>query len=167
MGAIMTHLDPWIQLTALLRREQENCQGLLDILMEEESALQALDQQKLASIHERQERILHRMAADQRERNARLRDLAGASWQGNLLTWLSKTPSPQAATAQAALRDLVAVGRRVQDVRERNAALSARGLHIVREAIGVIYAGRGIQPVYKESGALNFPSLTTSLDLQG
>jgi hypothetical protein len=65
------------------------------------------------------------------------------------------------------LIELLRLARTIQDQGKKNETLIRRIQHSVREAMHFIYTGLGTGPVYQESGTLNFPSVPSSVHLQG
>ena len=163
----MSHMRLWEQLGSALQNERDAYRQLFALLSEELPAIKKMNPHSLADLNQQKESILQLIAQCEQERSALLRKMADPSFQGNLLGWLWNSTSPQAALVKPVLRELVFIGKQVKTIGENNSGLTVRALHVVREAIGMIHSGLGSQPVYGESGQLRFPSMATSLNLQG
>ena len=163
----MSQTGLWGQLGLALQKERDAYQQLFTLLAEELSALKNMNHLSLADLNHHKESTLQIISQCEHERSALLRKLVDPSFKGNLLEWLWESSAPQAAVVKPMLRDLVTIGKQVKQIGENNSGLTVRALHVVREAIGMIHRGLGSQPVYGESGQLKFPSMTTSLNLQG
>ena len=157
----------WEQLRFALQKERDAYHQLSALLSEEVPALKTMNQHLLADLNLQKESTLQIIAQCEQERSALLSKLADSSFNGNLLEWLWHTSASQAALVKPVLQELVSIGKQVKNIGEKNSGLTVRALHAVREAIGMIHSGLGSQPVYGESGQLRFPSMGTSLNLQG
>ena len=157
----------WEQLRSALQKERDAYHQLFALLSEELPALKTMNPHGLADLNHKKESTLHVITQCEQERSALLSQLADPSFKGNLLEWLWESSLPQAALVKPMLQELVSIGKQVKQIGQNNSGLTVRALHAVREAIGMIHSGLGSQPVYGESGQLRFPSMATSLNLQG
>ena len=163
----MSQIRLWEQLRSALQKERDAYHQLFALLSDELPALKKMNHLSLADLNLQKESTLQIISKCEQERSALLRKLADPSFKGNLLEWLWNSSTSQAAVVKPVLRELVSIGKQVKKIGENNSGLTVRALHAVREAIGLIHSGRGSQPVYGETGQLRFPSMATSLNLQG
>ena len=163
----MSQIRLWEQLRSALQKERDAYHQLFALLSEEFPAIKNMNPHGLADLNHQKESTLQIISQCEQERSALLSKLVDPSFKGNLLEWLWHSSAPQAAVVKPMLRDLVSIGKQVKKIGENNSGLTVRALHVVREAIGMIHSGLGSQPVYGESGQLRFPSMATTLNLQG
>ena len=126
-----------------------------------------MDQPKLLEVNSQKEQVLDTMRRLEQQVERELHQLAGAVSQVSIWSWLKAVPDPRAQSAQSMLIELLRLARLIQEQGKKNEAVIRPIYHRVREAIHVIYSGLGTGPVYQGSGVLNFPSVPSSVHLQG
>ncbi len=157
----------WDHLLTLLGEMQGVFQELLSLLPEEERLLLGMDRQGVADITEKKEQVLEAMCRYEQQVMAVMHELAGPKNQESLGGWLKKSRQPQAPLANTIFHELFGLARKIQEQGKKNEALIRRTQHVVREAINLIYTGLGTGPVYQGSGALQFSSVPSSVNIQG
>ena len=157
----------WDHLLTLLGEMQGVVQELLSLLPEEERLLLGMDRQGVADITEKKEQVLEAMCRYEQQVMAVMHELAGPKNQESLGGWLKKSRQPQAPLANTIFHELFGLARKIQEQGKKNEALIRRTQHVVREAINLIYTGLGTGPVYQGSGALQFSSVPSSVNIQG
>ncbi len=157
----------WDHLLVLLGEMRSIFQGFMVLLREEERLLLGMDRKRIADVTEKKEQALDAMCRYEQQVMALLRQLAGSHSQDRLEVWLQKARQPQASSANTMLHELFGLTRTIQTQGKKNAALTRRTQHVVREAINLIYTGLGVGPVYQGSGALHFPAVPSSVHLHG
>ena len=157
----------WDHLLTLLGEMQGVFQELLSLLPEEERLLLGMDRQGVADITEKKEQVLEAMCRYEQQVMAVMHELAGPENQESLGGWLKKSRQPQAPLANTIFHELFGLARKIQEQGKKNEALIRRTQHVVREAINLIYTGLGTGPVYQGSGALQFSSVPSSVNIQG
>ncbi len=163
----MASTSLWKQLYQLLQDECIAYEQLGQLLHEEWSALRKSNYQECVDIARRKEDVLTHIQRVEKERVACVRALSEGLSQEISLDWVLKCSLPESVPAKHTLKQLISVGQRVKQLSENNAGLISRGLHVVREAMNVVHGGLGFQPMYGESGSLKFPSVSTSLNVEG
>jgi len=163
----MASTSGWERLRLLFQDECLAYEHLTELLHEERSVLCQSDYLALLDVSRRKEVVLIRIRSIEEERVACVKKLQQTTVFEEPLAWVAQSTSPEAAPAQQALRQLVAVGQQVKALSEQNTGLISRGLQIVRDAMHVVHEGLGVKPLYGESGCLMFSSATTSLNVEG
>ena len=159
--------ETWDHLLGLLEKMQEVFQEFLSLLAEEERLLVSLDRQGVAEITEKKEQVLEGMCRYEERVMAMLQRLAGPENQEQLGKWLQQAPHPHASVANTIFHELYGLAKNIQEQGKKNEAIVRRTQHVVREAINLIYTGLGTGPVYQGSGALQYSSVPSSVNLQG
>ena len=159
--------ETWDHLLGLLGEMQVVFQEFLSLLREEERLLLGMDRQRVADIMEKKEQVLETMCRYEQQVMAVMHQLAGAKNQESLGGWLKKSRQPQASSANTIFHELFGLTLKIQEQGKKNEALIRRTQHVVREAINLIYTGLGTGPVYQGSGALQFSSVPSSVNLHG
>ncbi|RMH08896.1 MAG: flagellar protein FlgN [Nitrospirae bacterium] len=166
----MDHTAVWQDLLATLRTEQDTYCRLSALLDEEHGLLRRMDHHGLLEVTGRKEPLLHDLRRYEQRRTLLLQTLLGPKPHVDPSKWvieLDQAPSPFGPRASTAFRKLLAVAKTVAEQGRRNAFLTYRGLSMVREALRLIYAGESVQPVYRGSGELALPAVTSSLSIRG
>lgn len=163
----MNQTDLWDRLAHTLRSECEAYQSLLQLLDEEGLCLQRLSLQSLHEVTSRKAQLLTLIEQLDGVWMDQLQGLARSARKEELLPWLGRSIHPRAKEAQAALNALISLGHKTKACGKRNGNLLSHAQYVVHEALQVIYAGLGAQPVYGQSGQISFPSVTGSMSLQG
>ena len=159
--------ETWDYLLTLLGEMQVVFQKFLSLLPEEERLLLGMDRQGVADITEKKEQVLETLCRYEQQVMAVMHELAGPKNQESLGGWLKKSRQPQAPLANTIFHELFGLARKIQEQGKKNEALIRRTQHVVREAINLIYTGLGTGPVYQGSGALQFSSVPSSVNIQG
>lgn len=157
----------WERLLEMLAEAQAVFQQYGVLLFQEAHSLRIMDQPKLVEVTSQKEQVLDTMRRLEQQVERELRQLAGAVAQESIWSWLKSVVDPRAQLAQGMLAELLRLARLIQEQGKKNEALIRPIYHRVRAAIQVIYTGLGTGPVYQGSGALNFPSVPSSVHLQG
>jgi hypothetical protein len=157
----------WDGLLVMLAEAQSSYQEYIALLSHEERTLRIMDRQGLTDVNGQKEQVLNRMCRLEQQVERDLQQLAGVTVPQNIGSWLKKAGHPRAQSAHAMLAELLRLARRIQEQGKKNEALIQRIQYRVREAIHFIYTGMGTGPVYQGSGTLNFPSVPSSVHLQG
>ncbi len=159
--------EAWDHFLVLLGKMQGVFHQFLSLLGEEERLLLGMDRQGVADITEKKEQVLEGMCRYEQQVMAMLERLAGQENRDQPGRWLKKSPQPQAKAARTIFHELSGLARKIQEQGKKNEAIVRRTQHVVREAINLIYTGLGTGPVYQGSGALQFSSVPSSVNLQG
>jgi hypothetical protein len=157
----------WERLLGLLTEAQSSFQCYVGLLAHEERTLRLMDRQGLTEVNNQKEHGLEAMCRLEQQVKDELQQLAGSHAQESVRSWLKKVQDPRAQLAHDMLIELLRLAHTIQDQGKKNETLIGRIQHSVCEAIQFIYAGLGTGPVYQESGTLNFPSVPSSVHLQG
>ncbi len=157
----------WDHLLRLLGEMQVVFQKFLSLLREEERLLLHMDRQGVADIMEKKEQVLEAMCRYEQQVMAVMHQLAGPKNQESLGGWLKKSRQPQASSANTIFHELFGLTRKITEQGKKNQTLIRRTQYVVGEAINLIYTGLGTGPVYQGSGALQFSSVPSSMNLQG
>ncbi len=165
----MNHLQSatWERLLEMLAESQAVFHQFGVLLFQEAHSLRNMDQSKLVEVNSQKEQVLDTMRRLEQQVECELYQLAGAVPQESIWSWLKAVPDPRAQSAQSMLIELLRLARLIQEQGKKNDAVIRPIYHRVREAIHVIYTGLGTGPVYQGSGVLNFPSVPSSVHLQG
>lgn len=165
----MIHPQPatWERLLEMLAEAQSVFQRYGVLLFQEAHSLRIMDRPKLVEISSQKEQVLEMMCQLEQQVEGELYRLAGSTAQESIWNWLKAVPDPRAQLAQRMLTDLLRLARLIQEQGKKNEALIFPVYHRVREAIQVMYTGLGTGPVYQGSGTLHFPSVPSSVHLQG
>ncbi len=137
------------------------------LLRHEEQLLLVMDRQGIADVTEQKEQVLDEMCRYEQQVVTVLQQLAGSETQEGLWDWLQNVQQPQASGAKKLVHELIGLAHTIQDQGTKNEALVGRTQNVVREAINLIYVGLGQGPVYQGSGALQTPSVLSSVHLHG
>ena len=159
--------ETWDGLLSLLREMQEVFQKFLSLLCEEERLLFAMDREGVADITEKKEQVLEMMCRYEQHVMSVLQHLSGSENRDSLGAWLKYVRRPQAFKANTIFHELFGLAQKIQAQGKKNEALIRRTQHVVREAVNLIYTGLGTGPVYQGSGALQFSSVPSSVNLRG
>lgn len=157
----------WERLLEMLAEAQSVFQQYCVLLFQEAHSLRIMDQPKLLEVNSQKEQVLDTMRRLEQQVERELHQLAGAVAQESIWSWLKAVPDLRAQSAQSMLIELLRLARLIQEQGKKNEAVIRPIYHRVREAIHVIYTGLGTGPVYQGSGVLNFPSVPSSVHLQG
>ncbi len=165
----MIHPQPatWEPLLEMLAEAQSVFQRYGVLLFQEAHSLRIMDRPKLVEVSSQKEQVLEMMCQLEQQVEGELYRLAGSTAQESIWNWLKAVPDPRAQLAQRMLTDLLRLARLIQEQGKKNEALIFPVYHRVREAIQVMYTGLGTGPVYQGSGTLHFPSVPSSVHLQG
>lgn len=142
-------------------------QEFLSLLREEECLLLAMDRSGMANIMEKKEQVLAGMCRYEQQVMTVMQQLAGPKNQESLGGWLKRSQQPQASKANTIFHESYTLAQKIQVQGKKNEALLRRTQHVVREAINLIYTGLGAGPVYQGSGALQFSSVPSSVNIHG
>jgi flagellar biosynthesis/type III secretory pathway chaperone len=142
-------------------------QNFLSLLNKEERLLLVMDRQGVADITEKKEQVLDGMHRYEQQVMGVMPQLAGSDHQGHLGGWLRNVPHRHAVSANTIFHELIGLIQKIQEQGKKNESLIRRTQHVVREAINLIYTGLGTGPVYQGSGALQFSSVPSSVNLHG
>jgi hypothetical protein len=151
----------------MLTEAQSLFQRYVGLLAHEERTLRIMDRQGLTEVNNQKEQVLDAMCRLEQQIERELQQLAGSHIHESVRSWLKKAQDPRAQSAHGMLIELLCLARTIQDQGKKNETLIRRIQHSVREAMHFIYTGLGTGPVYQESGTLNFPSVPSSVHLQG
>jgi len=151
----------------MLAEAQFSFQEYFSLLSHEERTLRVMDRQGLTDVNSQKEQVLDAMFQLEQQVERELRQLGGSEGQESIWNWLKKARDPRAQSAHGMLIELLRLGRIIQEQGKKNEVLIRRIQHRVGEAIHFMYAGLGTGPVYQGSGTLNFPSVPSSVHLQG
>jgi hypothetical protein len=157
----------WERLLVMLTEAQSAFQRYVGLLAHEERTLRIMDRQGLTEVNNQKEQVLDTMCQLERQVESELQQLAGSYIHESVRSWLKKVQDPRAQSAHDRLIELLRLARTIQEQSKKNETLIRRIQHSVREAMQFIYIGLGTGPVYQESGTLNFPSVPSSVHLQG
>lgn len=157
----------WERLLVMLAEAQSSFQEYFALLTHEEHTIRIMDRKGLTDVNGQKEQVLDRMCRLEKQVERELQQLVGATVTENLLSWLKKAADPRAQSAHGMLTELLRLARMIQEQGKKNEALICRIQHSVREAIHFMYTGVGTGPVYQGSGIMNFPSVPSSVHLQG
>jgi hypothetical protein len=157
----------WERLLGMLTEAQSSFQCYVGLLAHEERTLRIMDRQELAEVNNQKEQVLDAMCQLERQVESELQQLAGPYIHESVSSWLKKVQDPRARTAHDRLIELLRLACTIQEQGKKNETLIRRIQYSVREAMQFIYIGLGTGPVYQESGTLNFPSVPSSVHLQG
>lgn len=157
----------WERLLEMLAEAQSVFQRYGVLLFQEAHSLRIMDRPKLVEVNSQKEQALEAMCQLEQQVERELHRLAGSAAYESIWSWLKAVPDPQAKLAQEMLTDLLRLARLIQEQGKRNDALIRPIYHRVREAVQVMYTGLGTGPVYQGSGILHFPSVPSSVHLQG
>ena len=150
-----------------LTEMREVFQKFLLLLLEEECVLLRMDRQRVADITEKKEQVFEEMCRYEQQITATLQQLAGLENLECLEGWLIRSSHPQVVSAKKVFQELHGLALKIQEQGRKNGAVIRRTQHVVREAINLIYTGLGTGPVYQGSGALQFSSVPSSVNLHG
>jgi flagellar biosynthesis/type III secretory pathway chaperone len=159
--------ETWDHLQVLLAEMQVLFQNFLSLLNKEERLLLVMDRQGVADITEKKEQVLDGMHRYEQQVMGVMPQLAGSDHQGHLGGWLRNVPHRHAVSANTIFHELIGLIQKIQEQGKKNESLIRRTQHVVREAINLIYTGLGTGPVYQGSGALQFSSVPSSVNLHG
>jgi hypothetical protein len=159
--------ETWDHLLGLLGEMQVVFQEFLSLLREEERLLLGMDRKAVADITEKKEQVLEAMCRYEQQVMTVMQQLAGPKNQESLGGWLKKSRQPQASKANTIFYESYKLAQKIQAQGKKNEVLLRRTQHVVREAINLIYTGLGAGPVYQGSGALQFSSVLSSVNIQG
>lgn len=159
--------ETWERLLKALAEAQAAFQQYGVLLFQEAHSLRIMDQPKLFEVNSHKEQVLDTMRRLEKQVEGELHQLAGAGAQETIWTWLNAVSDPRAKSAQSMLMDLLRLARLIQEQGKKNEAAIRPIYHRVREAIQLMYTGLGTGPVYQGSGTLHFPSVPSSVHLQG
>jgi flagellar biosynthesis/type III secretory pathway chaperone len=159
--------ETWDHLLMVLGEMQVVFQEFLSLLREEERLLLAMNRQGVADITEKKEQVLATMCRYEQQVMAVMHQLAGLKNKESLGGWLKKSPQSQASSANTIFHELFGLTRKITEQGKKNQTLILRTQYVVGEAINLIYMGLGTGPVYQGSGALQFSSVPSSVNLQG
>lgn len=157
----------WEDLLSILGEMQGVFREFLSLLCEEERLLLGMDRQGVADITDKKDHALQTMCRYEQQVMSMLHDLAGHENHHALGKWLKQVRRPHAFKANTHLHELFGLAQKIQAQGKKNEALVRRTQHIVREAINLIYTGLGTGPVYQGSGALQFSTVPSSVNLRG
>ncbi|MDT3779507.1 flagellar export chaperone FlgN [Nitrospira sp. MA-1] len=157
----------WERLLKALAEAQAAFQQYGVLLFQEAHSLRIMDQPKLVEVNSQKEQVLNSMRRLEKQVEGALHQLVGDVAQETIWTWLKANPDPQAQTVQSMLIDLRRLARLIQEQGKKNESAIRPIYHRVCEAIQVMYTGLGTGPVYQGSGTLYFPSVPSSVYLQG
>jgi hypothetical protein len=157
----------WERLLAMLGEAQSSFQEYFFLLSHEERTLRIMDRQGLADVNSQKEEVLDVMCRLEQQVEREIQQLAGPAVHEGTWSWLKKSPDPRAQSAHGMLNELLRLAHTIQKQGKKNEALIRRIQHRVGEAIHFMYTGLGRGPVYQGSGTLNFPSVPSSVHLQG
>lgn len=157
----------WERLLVMLTEAQSLFQRYVGLLAHEERTLRIMDRQGLTEVNNQKEQVLDAMCRLEQQVERELQQLVGSHIHESVRSWLKKAQDPRAQSAHGMLIELLRLARTIQDQGKKNETLIRRIQHSVREAMHFIYTGLGTGPVYQESGTLNFPSVPSSVHLQG
>jgi hypothetical protein len=157
----------WERLLVILEEAQSSFQQYFSLLSHEEHTLRTMDPKGLTDVNSQKEQVLDAMCRLAQQVERELRWLAGLEAHESIWSWLKKARDPRAQLAHGMLTELLRLARRIQEQGKRNEDFIRRIQHRVREAIHFMYTGVGTGPVYQGSGTLNFPSVPSSVHLQG
>ena len=160
----------WQDLLTTLKTEQDAYRCLSALLDEEHGLLRQMDHHGLLDVTGRKESLLHDLRLYEQRRTSLLQTLLGPKPHADPPQWvieLDQAPPPFGPRASKAFQQLLATAKTVAEQGRRNALLTYRGLSMVREALRLIYAGGVAPPVYRESGELVLPAVTSSLSVRG
>ncbi|GJL57155.1 MAG: hypothetical protein NPIRA03_00120 [Nitrospirales bacterium] len=157
----------WERLLEMLAEAQSVFQRYGVLLFQEAHSLRIMDRPKLVEVSSQKEQALERMCQLEQQVEGELYRLAGSPAQESIWNWLKAVPDPRAQLAQRMLTDLLRLARLIQEQGKKNEALIFPIYHRVREAIQVMYTGLGTGPMYQGTGTLHFPSVPSSVHLQG
>lgn len=159
--------ETWDALLSLLGEMQGVFQDFLSLLCQEERLLLAMDREEVATLTDTKEHVLETMCRYEQQLMGVLQHLAGPEHHHALGGWLKQVRQPQAFKANTTLHELFGLTQKIQAQGRKNEALIRRTQHVVREAINLIYTGLGTGPVYQGSGALQFSTVPSSVNLRG
>jgi len=162
-----SHSATWERLLGMLTQAQSSFQCYIGLLAHEERNLRIMDRQGLTEVNDQKEQVLEEMCRLEQQVKGELQQLAGSHAHESVSSWLMKVQDPRAQLAHGMLIELLRLARTIQDQGKTNETLIGRIQRSVREAMNFIYTGLGSGPVYQESGTLNFPSVPSSVHLQG
>lgn len=151
----------------MLGEAQSSFQEYFFLLSHEERTLQTMDRQGLADINNQKEEVLDVMCRLEQQVERELQLLVGSEVREASWSWLKKSPDPRAQSAHGMLNELLRLAHMIQKQGKKNEGLIRRIQHKVGMAIHFMYTGLGTGPVYQGSGTLNFPSVPSSVHLQG
>ncbi len=157
----------WDELLVILAEAQSSFQEYIALLAHEERTLRMMDRQGLTDVNDQKEQVLNRICRLEQQVEGKLQLLVGVTVTKSIWSWLKKASEPRAQSAHAKLAELLRLARMIQEQGKKNEALIHRIQHRVQEAIHFMYTGVGTGPVYQGSGTLNFPSVPSSVHLQG
>ena len=157
----------WERLLAMLAEAQSSFQEYFSLLSREERILRVMDRQGLTAVNSQKEHVLDAMCRLAQQVERELRHLGGVGVHESIWNWLTNVQDPRAQSAHDMLTELLRLASTIQEQGKKNEGLICRIQHRVREAIHFMYTGLGTAPVYQGSGTLNFPSLPSSVHLQG
>jgi flagellar biosynthesis/type III secretory pathway chaperone len=157
----------WERLLEILAEAQSVFQEYGVLLCQEAHSLRLMDQVKLVEVNSQKEQVLDTMRRLEQQVERDLHQLAGAGASESIWHWLNAVPDPRAQSAQRRLIELQRLARLIHEQGKKNEALIRPIYHRVHEAIHVMYTALGTGPVYQGSGALNFPSVSGSVYIQG
>ncbi|MDH4194186.1 MAG: flagellar protein FlgN [Nitrospirota bacterium] len=157
----------WERLLTLLAEAQSLFQEYVSLLSHEERTLRIMDRQGLTDVNSQKEQVLDAMCRLEQQVERELRQLGGPEVHESIRSWLQKARDPRAQSAHGLLTELLRLADTIQKQGKKNESLIRRIQHRVGEAIHFMYTGVGTGPVYQGSGTLNFPSVPSSVHLQG
>ena len=157
----------WDRLLKALAEAQSAFQQYGVLLFQEAHGLRTMDQRNLVEVNSQKEQVLDTMRRLEQQVEQELHQLVGADAQESIWNRLKADPDPRARSAHGMLVDLLRLARLIQEQGKKNEAMIRPLYYRVREAVQVRYTGLGTGPVYQGSGALNFPSVPSSVHLQG
>lgn len=164
---IHLHSATWQRLLEMLAEAQSVFQRYGVLLFQEAHSLRAMDRPKLVEVNSQKESALETICQLEQQIERELHGLAGSAAHESIWSWLKAVPDPRAQLAQAMLTDLLRLAHLIQEQGKKNDALIRPIYHKVREAVQVMYTGLGTVPVYQGTGILHFPSVPSSVHLQG
>ncbi len=160
-------VQPWQQVVALLKDTRRCLQSFLTLLIDEESALKAMDRKILDDITDQKEQILESLRQYDQSVHDSLGWEMGFVSQGSLERELQQAPPQDRTVIRQLVRDLHDLVQRVREQGKRNEGLIQRMQHVVGQAIHLMYSGLGRVPVYQATGGLHFPDPPGTVHISG
>jgi hypothetical protein len=158
----------WEGLLTVLAEAHSLFQEFLGLLSHEERYLRMLNRHELSDVNSKKEHVLNAMLRIEQQIERGLHQLVGFNGRESIWSCLKQARDPRAQRASVMLTDLIRLASVIQEQGQTNTALICRIQHRVSEVISFIYAGLGgAGPVYRGSGILTYPSVPSSVHLQG
>lgn len=160
----------WQEFISMLEAERNAYAMLLTLLQEEQGLLERFAHQQLLDLAGRKEDILARLSSFEQTRQTVMASILGTAVPSHATSveeHLSRHRHAMAREAATRFQEVIELARRAKIQGRKNTALVHRGLATVREALRLIYAGIGQEPVYGESGTLQFAGLSSSVNVTG